>query len=697
MSGTIEIAPATIGRHREAALFAVALAAAIAGVIPLFRLGFDLELAPIAVAWCLFAAAALVPLFLLDRLSWFAHRPNSHLLTGPLTVLVLLTALAASFLGFAGLAIIVLAALVGLADAIRQSLSGATMGRCWLWLLAGALCFLPLLGALTGVKYTNFLADQLALYGRADGDTLFHAAIINSLRYFGVPATGIDGVRPFGYHVGAHFLVSRIAALSGADAIPSLIAARAVLLTPLLMLALMQGGIAYAAHRMAKPSVMAAVLLALFLLLGLSTLGLGVGSITSESFVLATALLALVFVPAFLLATEASIEAPTSAVIRWVFCIAAIFVLAACKVSIGYVFAGTLGYWALRSFGLKSGRFWLIAVSIGIVSLGSLGLFSPSAGESGAEFLGTPFYVEYGFRNGYPLLPLTVNIEGLALIGLMILRHCRSSLSVTTALKQNRLLGLETFLIILLLANLPGLLLRIDGGDAGYFIQVFGWAALPMILGEMLVGRPWIPAPAAAPIRRWAAPTITLLIVAGCAVGTFGAAQSQANMSLAVMALVRTGDPTYFDSTKRKELRADARRALKELGWSGLFLAPPPKSPAADLVTALKDLRATYGNAARLYAPADALDYWSLTKDCDGKSLLSMAEAGVAMIDGYYPDQEACRQEFALSGYEGSAAPLTRPLSDEDICALSTEAGRTVLILGRGLEQAGFRIAACKP
>lgn len=694
MNIAVDTATASLGRLRQAGLFAVALAALIGATIPLFRLGFDPNLPAITVAWCLLTLILLAPLFLLERIGWLAGRPNRDLLAGPLTIITLLVALAVSFLGTIGLVLIALAAAGVLADSVRRSVPGIVWRRFWPWILLGVVCFVPLLGALMGVKYANFIADQLALYGRADGDTLFHAAIINGLRYFGMPATGVDGVRPFGYHVGVHFVTSRIAVLANADAIPALIVTRAVLLTPLLIYALVHGGLVLAARRAAALSVIAAILLALMLLLGLPSLGLGVGDIKSESFMLAPALLLLVFTPLYLLMTDRSIESPVGNALMWPFCILAIFVLAAAKVSVGYVFAGIIGYWVLRWHGIRALRFWLLGAAIAAVSLGSLWLFSPSAGESGAVLWGTPFYVEYGFRNGNPLLPLTVNIEGLALIGLLVFRHWRSELSLASALKQNRLMGLETFIIILFLANLPGLIMHIGGADAAYFVQVFDWMAKPLIIAEVLLLRPWAPIPGSAPFRRWAGPVMTGIAIVACGIGMFRAAQTQTNISLAMMALVRTGDPTYFDSTKRKELRADASHAVTELGWGGLFSAPPPKAPATDLVEALHILRATTGNGGALYVPPEAKAIWGLTSDCGGKSMLSMATAGLPMLNGYFPGPAQCPQEFALSGYD-SVPAQTDKLDDAGVCMKAQEIGAAVVLTARSLDPADFHTTQC--
>jgi hypothetical protein len=162
-------------------------------------------------------------------------------------------------------------------------------------------------------------------------------------------------------------------------------------------------------------------------------------------------------------------------------------------------------------------------------------------------------------------------------------------------------------------------------------------------------------------------------------------------MSLAMMALVRTGDPTHYDSMKRKELRADASRAVTELGWGGLFLAPPPEAPAANLVKAMHMFRAAVGNGASLYVPPEADAFWNLTADCDGKSLLPMAVAGIPMLNGYFPEQAECRQEFALSGY-ASVPDQVSKLDSAGICKRSRENGGAMVMTAPSLSTTGYTL-----
>jgi hypothetical protein len=147
-------------------------------------------------------------------------------------------------------------------------------------------------------------------------------------------------------------------------------------------------------------------------------------------------------------------------------------------------------------------------------------------------------------------------------------------------------------------------------------------------------------------------------------------------------ALVRTGNLQYYAGKSQKRMRVTAAAAEKQLGLAGLFATPPAAGPAAPVIEALRQFRASAGNAGSVYVPPSNADYWALTEDCDGKSQLAMAAAGIPMLNGYYPDQKACAQDFALLGYRSMPADLGQALDDAAICAHAAAIrSTTVLVL----------------
>ncbi len=659
--------PNDLAPLRRLAFFSLALSAAVIGAIALARIGLPTQWAPIGAAWVMLCAALLAPLALLDRIGISTAAWPRDLLAGPAIVATLILLWLVGFLGTAGLAVIAVVAIVALLAALAAEIPALRPGRLVAWLVVVLLLAIPLAGTLDGTKYANFIADRLMLFGRADGDTLFHAALINALRYYGVTATGIDGIAPTSYHVGVHLLTARIAAMTNADAIPALIAVRAVLATPLVFFAIAAGGIAWARRRdTAVDRPMLAAIAAFVLTLGVGTLRIGAAGFDSESVILAAALIMLAF-PAFLLAATG----PGLGAIGWTAAVALVLPLAAAKISFGFVWGGLVGWWALRKLGLRRGAFWLVAVADLLLFGLGMWLFNPGGGEQTIWF-GTPYYVGL-IRNGDLFGPVLVNLIGFVLVAVLAWAWRRPEPPALGGVQARD--AVESLAIAFVLANLPGALMEIFAGDAFYFIVVFGWLSLPLMTGEVLRQAER----RAGQRSAYAAAAVAIL---ACLVGLALLGQRQWQLVAGTEALVRTGDPQYYSGKGRKNLRLGAAAAMKDLGVRGILTTAPGVAPADPVVAALHRFRAAAGNGGSLYVVPSSAGYWGLTEDCDGKSLFAMATAGVPMLDGYYPDQAGCGQEFALLGYRGVPADLGKPLDDAAICARAAAARSTsVLVL----------------
>jgi hypothetical protein len=648
---------------RRLAFFTLALAAAVAGAIGLLRIGLPTQWAPIGVAWLVLCAALLAPLAIVERMNDTAWPRD--LLAGPGVIAALLVLWLIGYLGVTGLIVIALIALAGSIAALKAELPGLRPRRLLGWLVVVIVLAIPLVGNLDGTKYANFIADRIMLFGRADGDTMFYGAIINALRYFGVTATGIDGVAPFSYHVGVHMLAARIAALAHADAIPTFIAVRAVLAAPLVFFAIASGGIVWARRRNATTDrAMLAAILSVVLTLGVGALRMGAAGFDSESVILAAALAMLAF-PSFLLMATG----PGLGRMGWIVGLLLVLPFGAAKISFGFVWGGIIGWWALRKLGLKHGGFWLIALADFVAFGLCLFLFNP--GGAGAIWFGTPYYVDV-MRGGSVLSPILINIIGFAVVAVMARAWRRPDPQAVSGSQARDVL--EIIAIIFLLANLPGAVMEIPGGDAFYFIVVFGWLALPLMAGEVL-GR-------ADTTRRPIARSVATVAVVACVIGLAIIGVRQWRMVIKTEAQVRSGDMQYFSGTSQTALRIGARKALSELGVAGIFTAGPAPAPATPVVDVLRQFRASAGDRGTVYVAPTSGGYWSLSVDCDGKSLFAMAAAGVPMLNGYYPDQTGCGQEFSLLGYPGLPADLGKPLDDAAICTHAAAVHSTsVLIL----------------
>jgi hypothetical protein len=629
-------------------LFATALAAVMALAMWIVRSGFPTPLFAVTVGPSIVAVCTLLPAL------WAGTDDDRQSCIGPLTVVALLLCCLLALLGFAGIAIVWIVAVVATAAALARAAEGLGLGALrWLALLlvAGALAVIHV----HGNKYFNFLADQLLLYGRTDGDVMFHGAILNAFRYFQEPSTGVDGIRLLHYHAGLPGLAGALAAGANLSAVLALCVFRAEILFPLAPFAL--GWAAQTFGRRLLPDLaigawpLAAVSVAVFLLAELGTLaGLGV---PNDPMLLSGIVFALLLPALFTLGTEP--ERPISDNPAWWLAVLATPLLCALKISTGYLWAAVAGYWVLRLIGPKRTAFWILGIAIGVLFLGSYWLFTASGGGNTVLF-GTPLIVERGFAKGKYWVPLLFHVHAiLAFIVLWAIRH--------RAERRPLRLFAEALGVAVLVANLPGLLMQIGGGDAVFFLRALGWMAAPIVVLGIVVWHASL-GTAATKVRAlgW---TVATLVTLGLIADAATYMPTRANIVIAGAALLHSGDRTYYAGDSIKTWRVDAKRARREKGLT-LIGGNPPEPTGASLARALQDFRAEFGTTGAAYIPPQS-DYWDLVMDCDGRSLWPMAAVGIPLIDGYVPVQSACAQRFSVSGY-GTPPETRQDLPDAALC-----------------------------
>jgi hypothetical protein len=651
-------------------LFAVALSVLLAAILFCMRAG--LPNPPLAIL----LGPAIVAVAVLPALLW-----GGSIWAGPLAVIGLLVACLLAAGGIVGFALLWLGTAASLAIAIRRLKDDAFLSprrvAAWLALLLAAALISALL--IAGSKYVNFIADRLLLYGRTDGDVMFHGAIINAFRYFHFPSTGIDGLSPLRYHTGVDALAALIAGGGKVDAVLGLMILKIEVLVPLAVLAAAWGGLLFAQALLpAPPRALAAGTAATILVLLVQCGSWSELIILNDPMLLSGILLALL-APPVVMDLLARREAARVALIAATL---AIPPLTLAKVSTGAIWCALIGWLVLRLIGPRRPAFWIVAVAMTVVFAGSF-LLANAPGQSGAVLFGTPFYVEYGFKGGNFLLPLAVHATLLIVIGAFLLLR-----EVLPPVPRRMLI--EAFLMTALAANLPGLLLYIPGSDAVFFLSALNWVlAAPMV---MVAASLPILIPELEPrFRRFAWPLVGVVLV-GMLVDAGLKVDDRFRVAISGAALIRTGDTSYYADGKRRVWRADTERALKEHGLVGLFLLKPPAPSGAGLAAALETAKSA---DAAVYIPPES-DYWNYVKDCDGRSLWPMAVAGVPLIDGTVPVQAECKQEFAVTGYGPPPAVRAR-LDEAALCRRAEAAGFPVVMEIESLEDRSTdRVAACR-
>ena len=222
----------------QLAFFALCLSLAQAAFMVALRTGLPTPVLSYTLGPAILACTVLGPTL------WALRAPGRVKWIGPLAAAVFLASFVLVSFGILFQALLFAASLFLLARALlafgRPALSP---GRCALWIVL----FLAVLAVTTiqiaGVKYVNYVADQLALAGRTDGDMLMHAALGNAIRYYNISSTGIDGLSFSRYHFGIDTLTALLSRGTGFDIVLSMVALKVPLLMPLLSFAVGWGAL----------------------------------------------------------------------------------------------------------------------------------------------------------------------------------------------------------------------------------------------------------------------------------------------------------------------------------------------------------------------------------------------------------------------------------------------------------------------
>ena len=640
----------------QLAFFAICLSLAQAAFIVAFRTGLPTPALSYTIGPAILVCTVLGPTL------WASRAPGRVKWIGPLAMAVFLASFVLVAFGIVFQVLVFAAALFLLARALL-TIGRPTLlpGRLALWLAL----FLAVLAVSTiqiaGIKYVNYVADQLMLAGRTDGDMLMHAAMGNAIRYFHFPSTGIDGLRLDRYHFGIDLLTALLSRGTGFDIVLSMIAIKIPLLIPLMSFGAGWGGLIIGRTLMPQGRFSALALVTGGSAVAFLLESALVGNLSSYSDpLLLSGVLMMLSAPTIIRILNDTAAEPGAVRLAWSLAVLGIFVFGIAKISNGFVWSGLVVFWAWRRYGLGAG-FWAVSIAAGIVFIPAYLLTVDRVGASAVLF-GTPYFVERGFSK--PLLvyfqPLVATLW-LALLTRDVARGTRRFL-------------IESLAIAIFVGMLPGLFMEIDGGDAVQFMLAGGWFALP-ILTALLAGLPDRVAGRAAGPRRlvwsWA-----VLAAVACVVLGASDVRLKFNIFMAYNALLHTGDRSYYDEDNKRGWREDGRRAWATYGL-GVFRLPPPQA-GKSLADALLAYKAETGNEGAAYL-APQSDYWPLVSDCDGKATYPMSVAGVPVIYGYLPVQSTCPQQFSLRGY-GAAPETHSDLGDQELCSRARQEGFPVVL-----------------
>ena len=668
-------------------LFAAALTVGIAG----FRIGLDFDgWSGLAVLGGL-AFTMAGPIALLSFLA--PDRRSVELILGPAIILALLVFLGLSFLGIAGL-IVTMAAAIAATLRVVWIAARAKRGSISLAVAGFVLVFIPCFVGLAGSRYGSFVADYLALGGRASADAYFHWSLTNALRYFGEVGIGIDGIHNIKYYPMAHFVSARIAELSGGDSGWVFILTRAIFFAPLCLAACTFIALAVDRNATWRPATLAFLVTVLVFFYHC----FGRDFFDSESHALGLAFFALLVPTAFQAMTPVADR--RLAWFIWIALLLCLAVTTATKVTTGFVVLCLFGYVALRAYHKKP--LVMLAIWVSFAAVAFL-VYRQVIDSSMVAALNADIPGNFGidWRWYYPILHYSLAV--LALFALLV-TACADG-PVWQQFRAGKLPLLEMLGVVLIAATLPALLFPIPAGGGYYMTHPQMWIALPifLVIGIPFLARELFAFKNSARQRRvWHRSLISLGIIIAMAVALIQNVPDVFMERLAQMfsqsSFVRTDDPSFFESRKKKAVRDDMERTFPLLGDASYYW--PERRPLLmeNLVGELKELHLAHGNRLAAYASPKAQDFWTLTDNCFLSSMMLPGMSAVPLIDGLPPLSTGCAQQQTVSYSFNTAAARTsdEPLDDDALCQLAKNRGFDVVARIESLA-AVDRVVTCTP
>ena len=652
-----------LGRLSRLILCIIALAAGIAASICGLRIGLDTRIWAPFCAWIVVTFILAAPVAVLSLLS--LEREARSALVGSAIAATVLIMLGLSALGVLGLALITLGAAFGLARLLQlQRL--APSRKSWPAVISFLALFLAYFIALAGTRYASFIADFLALTGRASADVYFHWSIANALRFFGHLAIGINGLTDLPYYPLSHILAERVASLAGSDTGFGFIANRAVVIVPLCLAAFAQAALAFDAERQLRPSVIAC-LVGLVVLCNDAFIG---SSYDSESHILGLAFLGLTL-PALRYAMRPVTSFRLTTVI-WLGLLLCLACATVSKVTTGFIILTLIGYVALRSTWrrpLVLVGLWLAALAVAYLLFHKVAPTNAISAKLGS-IIGN-FRVDESWLN-------PVRYYCLAAVTLILLiLSARRDGGFRARLRGGQLPLVELLLVAVAASTLPCLLLPIYAG-AYYMINPQAWVAVPIavVVGYPLLRQGYATLRQGITPRRLAGAIVVLAFGGLVLVEFAGFLKLRLAQAVSQETFIRTGDGSFFADRKKNTVLKDLGRSVPYLASASYYRPDHLNLPALKIVSDLRQLREAQGNDLIAYLSPHAQDYWSLSENCFSKSMLIFGASGVPLIDGLPPLSTQCdRDAVAYGFFLVTKRSNDDPRSDDDVCRLALAQG----------------------
>lgn len=332
--------------------------------------------------------------------------------------------------------------------------------------------------------YHNPLFFEKVILGVANIDTTFHASVVNMIKQYGIPSTGLHGLPYLQYHWGSHYFFAQISKLLSIDALTFYNLASPVVVISFLFRSFfffvgefqkyfkIHKEIGWPYWVLVVVVFAGAIPLKLFSGMQITFLNL----MTSESMLMALALTFLLFSIAIVYFKDPKYSA------WFLFLLVPIMlvVIGMTKISLLYLLLAIISYLFLRLkiyVNKKNILFFLLCLIIAVAVL-----IAGNDGEGAQVYL-----FHYILKSTDPDTKVFFPFYYFLWVWIYIyLRFytlkVRTIREAVQTLKKKKVLELEVLIIMSIVGMIPGLFLAIPGGSAGNFSVCQKWFALALIL-----------------------------------------------------------------------------------------------------------------------------------------------------------------------------------------------------------------------
>jgi hypothetical protein len=698
--------------HVSAAVFGSLLSIALAFIYWFGRTGFSNPVRPVAVTAGLALFVICVPTSIAVLTRRKSEVTDQQGIWGSASFLKLvffaLTALAGMLVYPTGINLgmpILVLGLVAFLVTLLLWMTGSKISSIVLLIIAAGVFTAWTAGIAWGTRYkTPLFWEQLSDKADVHHDPLYYVSMANSMRSYGVPSTGLDGVPYTPYHYGSAFLNAQWSDLAGVDVLTFYSLGPTVFIAPVFLFGLLLfAGEVRSVWRTKRPETQSLKLiqedwLAVVILIG-ATIGF-IPSTTmdalaiwnrhvliSESYLTGLS----VFTPCCALAVGwwfSRTEPRRSS--DWIFLLLIVPVLLSglgfLKVSLMLLALAVFFWTILRSRLYKDSAYVASALIALAVSLVTFKLVSnPDQNQGLVPFSFMRYYADV---NAWPWFILAHFFWSWVYVALRIYEEKVPTLSdLWTAIKAGRLLDAEIVAGVALCGFLPGELITIHGGSAIYFSDVQRWVAAPLVMASaariLLRGRAGFKS-------SWARPTqlrtIALLLIAIPVAITVVLNVSRAVRGAVIQNANLRGNFYKYAGAAPAGLRAMTNPQMLAAGMQ--------KAPDYNLITALRSLDAQprdVKGSMLLFIPQSDTAFWKIFAEpdrCSFAPLVGPATSGMALLDGMPPASCDLTNQYDMTVYSRrTTAQTPADVTPQALCANAKKKGfRKVTVLSHNAD-----------